>query len=140
MLTLLFLDMEGTILAHFNPEGETVNSQNYCDVLQMGLKPSIRSKRREKLRKDVILLHDNAHPHRTNQTVEIIYELGLELMEQPSYSSDLAPSDFHMFGPMEEALKGRRFSSYEEVIGAVQNRLKTQPKKKKKKKKKNFFF
>jgi hypothetical protein len=32
---------------------------------------------------------------------------------------DLAPSDFHMFSPMKEALRGRTFSSYEEVIGAV---------------------
>jgi hypothetical protein len=36
-----------------------------------------------------------------------------------------------MFGPMKEALRGRSFSSDEEVIGAVQNWLKTQPK--------NFF-
>jgi hypothetical protein len=35
-----------------------------------------------------------------------------------------------MFGPMKEALRGRRFSS-DEVIGAVQNWLKTRPK--------NFF-
>jgi len=34
---------------------------------------------------------------------------------------DLHPSDFHMFGPMKEVLKGRRFSSDDEVIGAVQN-------------------
>jgi hypothetical protein len=32
-----------------------------------------------------------------------------------------------MFGPMKEALRGRKFSS-DEVIGAVQNWLKTQPK------------
>jgi hypothetical protein len=38
---------------------------------------------------------------------------------------------FHIFGTMKEALRGRRFSSDEEVIGAVQNWLKTQPK--------NFF-
>jgi hypothetical protein len=37
-----------------------------------------------------------------------------------------------MFGPMKEALRGGRFSSDEEVIGAVQNRLKTRPK--------NVFF
>jgi hypothetical protein len=41
-------------------------------------------------------------------------------------------TDFHVFGPMKEALRGRRFSSDEEVTGAVQNWLKTQPK--------NFFF
>jgi hypothetical protein len=34
-----------------------------------------------------------------------------------------------MFGPMKEALRGRRFSSNEEVIGIMQNWLKTQTKK-----------
>jgi len=61
-----------------------------------------------------------------NQTVETVNELGFELMEQPSYSPDLAPGNFHMFGPMKEARRG--FSSDEEGIGAVQNWLKTQPK------------
>jgi hypothetical protein len=28
---------------------------------------------------------------------------------------------FHVFGPKKEALRGRKFSSYEEVIGAMQN-------------------
>jgi hypothetical protein len=51
----LFWDMEGAMLVHFTPEGETVNSQNYCDVLRRKLKPAIRSKRRGKLRKDSIL-------------------------------------------------------------------------------------
>jgi hypothetical protein len=37
-----------------------------------------------------------------------------------------------MFGPMKEALRGRRISSDEEVIGAVQNWLMTKPK--------NIFF
>jgi hypothetical protein len=41
-------------------------------------------------------------------------------------------TDFHTFDPMKEALRGRRFSSDEEVTDAVQNWLKTQPK--------NFFF
>jgi hypothetical protein len=37
-----------------------------------------------------------------------------------------------MFGPMKGALRGRRFSCDDEVIGAVQNWLKMQPK--------NFLF
>jgi hypothetical protein len=35
---------------------------------------------------------------------------------------------FHMFDPVKAALRGRRFSSDEEVIGAVQNWLKTNQK------------
>jgi histone-lysine N-methyltransferase SETMAR len=54
------------------------------------------------------------------------------MMEHPTYNPDLVPSDFHVFGPMKEALRGRRLSSDKEVIGAVQNWLKTQANK--------FFF
>jgi histone-lysine N-methyltransferase SETMAR len=120
--------MEAAILVHFTPKGETVNSQNYCDVLRTKLKPAIRSKRRGKLRKDAILLHDNARPHTANQTVETVNGFGFELMEQPPYSPDLAPSNFLIFSPMKEALRGR-FSSNEEVAGALQNWLEKQPKK-----------
>jgi hypothetical protein len=42
---------------------------------------------------------------------------------------DLPPSDFHMYGLMKEALRGRRFSSDEKVTGEMQNWLKTKPKK-----------
>jgi histone-lysine N-methyltransferase SETMAR len=125
MLTL-FWDMEGVILVHFTPKGERVNSQNYCDVLRTKPKSAIRSKRREELRKDAILLHDNVRPQTANQTVETVNEMGFELMEHPPFIPDLALSDFCMFGPMKEALRGRRFSSDEEITGAMQNWLNTQ--------------
>jgi hypothetical protein len=35
-----FWDIESAILVHFTPKGETVNGQNYCDVLRMKLKPA----------------------------------------------------------------------------------------------------
>jgi histone-lysine N-methyltransferase SETMAR len=71
-----------------------------------------------------MLLCDNARP----QTVETVNEVGFELMEHPPYSPDLTPRDFRMFDPMKEALRGRGISS-DEVIGPVQNWLKTQQKK-----------
>jgi hypothetical protein len=48
-----------------------------------------------------------------------LHFFGVILVHFTLKSPDLAPSDFHMFGPMKEALIGRRFSSDEEVIGAV---------------------
>jgi histone-lysine N-methyltransferase SETMAR len=67
------------------------------------------------------LLHDNACSHTANQTIETVNGFGFELMKLPPYSPELAPSNFHIFGPMEEGLRGRRFSSDEEVIDAGQN-------------------
>jgi len=40
----------------------------------------------------------------------------------------LAPSDFHLFGPLREALRGKRFSCDDDVTAAVHQWLRAQPK------------
>jgi histone-lysine N-methyltransferase SETMAR len=40
-------------------------------------------------------------------------------MEHPAHSPDLAPSDFHLYGPLKGALGGRRFRCVEDVKNAV---------------------
>ena len=37
----------------------------------------------------------------------------------PQYSPDLAPFDYHLFGPLKEALRSRRFTSDQELKEAV---------------------
>jgi len=39
------------------------------------------------------------------------------------------PSDFHLFGPMKEHLRGQKFADDDEVMEAVQSWLKATPKK-----------
>jgi len=86
------------------------------------LKPEIRSKRRGQLSKSTVLLHDNA------RTIEILQKSKFELLAQLPYSPDLAPSDYHLFSPLKEALRGRRFASYQELSEAVHACLAAQPK------------
>ena len=40
----------------------------------------------------------------------------------------MAPSDFHLFGPMKEHLRGQKFADDDEVMKAVQSWLKATPK------------
>jgi histone-lysine N-methyltransferase SETMAR len=54
--------------------------------------------------REVLLHHDNARPHKARATQERIRELQRELFEHPPYSSDMAPSDFHLFGPLKTTL------------------------------------
>ncbi|CAK9827626.1 Mariner Mos1 transposase [Anthophora retusa] len=61
-------------------------------------------------------------------TQECIRKLGWEILPHPPYSPDLAPSDFHMFGPLKVALRGKKFGSNEEVKIQVQMWLRQQPK------------
>jgi hypothetical protein len=69
-----------------------------------------------------------SQPSASKITLTLFWDMeGVNLVHFTLNGPDLAPSDFHMFGPMKEALRGR-FSSNEEVIGTVQNWLKTLPK------------
>lgn len=125
MMTV-FWDMKGPLLIHYTPKGQTVNSDSYCELLR-DLKPKIKTKRRGKLSKGVLLLQDNARPHTAGKTIQCIQDLGFELLEHPPYSPDLAPSDFHLFGPMKEHLRESKFSSDDEVVEAVREWLCTMP-------------
>jgi hypothetical protein len=65
------------------------------------------------------LLHDNALPHSAAAAFEAIRQLKFELLTHPPYILDLAPSNYHMLGPLKEALRGRRFTSDDEVKDTV---------------------
>jgi histone-lysine N-methyltransferase SETMAR len=106
-LMAIFWDSQGPILETYLERGTTVTSATYCDMLQRGLKPAIRSKRRGGLSEGVLLFHDNARPHTAARTLETLRKLKWEVMEHPAHSPDLAPSDFHLFEPLKEALGGR---------------------------------
>jgi len=127
MLTI-FWDSQGPILETYQERGTTVTSATCCDMLQRELKPAIRSKRNGKLSKEILLLHDSTLPHTAAHTLETVKQLKWEAMEQPPYSPDLAPSDFHLFGPLKDALRGRRFSCDDDGKAAVRQWLRVQPK------------
>ena len=76
----------------------------------------------------MLLLHDNARPHTDSNTVETINHLGFEVLEHPAYSPDLAPSGYHLFGLLKNALRGRRFSTEKDVREAVHKWLHDQTK------------
>jgi len=80
------------------------------------------------LSKKVLLHHDNACPHTAAATVETVQQLGFDHLQHPPYSPDLAPSNYRIFCPLKEALRGRRFASDKEVKEAVHTRLREQPK------------
>ncbi|UYV77361.1 hypothetical protein LAZ67_15000691 [Cordylochernes scorpioides] len=105
-----------------------MNSDLYCDILVNKLKPGIRNKRRGKLSKGVLFLHDNARPHTSCKTVSTIIKLVFEVLEHPAYSPDLAPSDYFLFGLLKKELKGKRFDSDEDVQKVVQDIFHTLPK------------
>jgi histone-lysine N-methyltransferase SETMAR len=49
--------------------------------------------------------------------------MGWTVLPHPPYSPDLAPSDFHLFGPLKDALRGRRFADDEELKHSMPEEL-----------------
>jgi histone-lysine N-methyltransferase SETMAR len=123
-----FWNVNGPILVHFQEKGQTVTNVRYSEMLVKELKPAMRSKRRGLLSKRVLLLHDSARPHTAAHTVDTLSALKFEVLKHPPYRPDLAPSDFHLFGPMKEHLRCRKFVDDNEVMGAVQSLLQATPK------------
>jgi len=92
------------------------------------LKPAIRTKCWGLLSSGVLLLYDNARPHTAIHTLQTLVKLGFTVLEHPAYSPDLAPSDYHLFGPLKDALRGCRFTSDKGVKKVVHEWLAAQPK------------
>ena len=72
-------------------------------------------------------MHDNAPAHRTPATQKKLAYLGFQYLDHPPYSPNQALSDYHLFRGPKKQLKGRYFSSEEEVIAAAETWLDGQP-------------
>ena len=74
----------------------------------------------------MLIQHYNARPHTSLRNQETITKFGWNVLPHPCYSPDLAPSDFHLLGPLKDALRGTSFEDDESVIRAVRTWLREQ--------------
>ena len=83
------------------------------------LKLAVRRKWRGLLSDGIVLFHDTACPHTVDHTAETLKKLNFELLEHPPYSPDLTPSDYHLFSPLKQVLRGRRFTTDQQLKETV---------------------
>jgi histone-lysine N-methyltransferase SETMAR len=97
------------------PKGRTFNAEHDRDNILAAL---TQLQPEDDGRKFVVHA-DNARAHTTQKYRTFCEENGLRLASHPSYSSDLAPSDFFLFGYVKERLKEMMFPSYDELFDAT---------------------
>ncbi|GFO07792.1 histone-lysine N-methyltransferase SETMAR [Plakobranchus ocellatus] len=117
---LQYRDAKGVILLDILPQGQCISPARYCSTLDR-LKEAIRRKRPGLLRRGVVLQHDNATPHSANLTQQWLQRYGWEILPHPAHSPDLAPSDFHLFGPLKRHLGGMAFEIEDDLISELRN-------------------
>ncbi|XP_046976469.1 histone-lysine N-methyltransferase SETMAR-like [Vanessa cardui] len=118
IMATIFWDSQGILLADFKERNTTITGEYYASLLHQ-LRDAIKEKRRGKLSRGVLLLHDNAPVHTAGVSKTAIKECGFTELDHPPYSPDLAPSDYYLFSKLKSDLRGKRFNTDEEVKSAV---------------------
>jgi len=67
VLTSIFWDQDGILFTDYLPKGQTINAECHSSLL-VQLKDILKEKRRGKVTKGVLFLHDNAPTHRALAT------------------------------------------------------------------------
>jgi len=122
VLAPIFWDQDSILLIDYLPKGQTINAEYYSSLL-VQLKDILKEKRRGKVTKGVLFLHNNALAHWALATQKKLAYLGFQCLDHPPYSPDLAPSDYHLFPGLKKQMEGRHFLSDAEVIAATETLL-----------------
>jgi len=104
----------------------TYTSSSYSTSIKVclnstSIKNCLKSAPHSLIGKNVVLLHDNARPHTARVTRENFLGLDWSVLPHPSYSSDHAPSDYHLFRSLQNALMETNFSNEDQVREFVKN-------------------
>lgn len=118
VMAAVFWDVRGIILVEFLPANTTVTGNYYAQQMHR-LRDAIKEKRRGLLGREVILLHDNAPPHKSLVAQAAVRDCGFAQLHHPPYSPDLAPSDYFLFPNTKRYLKGKRFESAEDIMSNI---------------------
>ena len=119
----IWWDWKGVLYYELIPENQTINSKKYCSQLDQ-LKAALDKKRPELVNRKHILFHqDNARPHVSLMTRQKLLQLGWEVLIHLPHSSDTAPSDFHLFRPLQNSLNRKNVNSWKTIKGTWNSSL-----------------
>ena len=114
VMLCIWWDWKGVPYYELLLENQTINSNRYCSQLDQ-LKAALGEKHLELVNRKRIIFHqDNARLHVSLMTSQKLLQLGWEVLIHPSYSPDIAPSDFHLFRSSQNSPNRRNFNSLED--------------------------
>ena len=119
---IIFWDKDGVLLTEYLPRGTTINGPYYASIMER-LHSVIVEKGRGKVSHGVLLLHDKAPIHKCKIVQAAIRQAGFIDLNHQAYSSDITPSDYHLFSSLKKFVRGKNFSSDDEAVTTVEEYL-----------------
>ena len=117
VMATIFWESHGIILIDCLQKGKIITGEYYASLLDRF--DAILKEKRSHLAKKVLFHHDNIPAHTSAIATAKLFDLRYETLSHPPYSPDLAPTDYLLFPNMKTWLRGKRFSSNEEIIAAT---------------------
>ena len=102
VMATVFWDAQGVIMLDFLAKKSTITGAYYANLLDQ-LRTAIREKHRGKISKEILLQQDNVRVHTCKIAIDAVDRNVYELIPQPAYSPDLAPSDYFLFTNLKKA-------------------------------------
>ncbi|UYV72446.1 hypothetical protein LAZ67_9003181 [Cordylochernes scorpioides] len=124
-MIIVFFDIRGIVHWEFVPQGQTVNSAFYLEVLRR-LKRRIAHVRTD-IKDTVKLHHDNATSHTAFIITNFLARSNTPVIPHPPYSPDLAPCDFFLFPRFKREMKGKHWETVENIQHHVTTFLRSIP-------------
>jgi len=121
LMLCIWWDQLGVMYYELLKPNETITGALYRTQL-MRLSRALKEKRVHYYSRHdkIILLHDNARPHVAAPVKTYLETLkDGEVLPYPSYSPDIAPSDYHLFRSMTYGLSEQHFTSYEDIKNCI---------------------
>ncbi|KAI6647818.1 Histone-lysine N-methyltransferase SETMAR-like [Oopsacas minuta] len=115
----IFFRSSGFIEAVALEDRKTITADWHTTVCLPKVITAIESQIEKTGIRGILLHHDNASSHTVIRTREFLENSGLKTLPHPPYSPDLAPCDFWLFPRLKDQLRGRRYSTNEELRGAL---------------------
>jgi hypothetical protein len=67
----------------------------------------------------IVLIYDNACPHTVPRIPALLDHFNSGLYDHPSYSTDLAASDYRLFTQLKNWMESQRFSNTEQLMEGI---------------------
>lgn len=109
-MVLCFFDSKGLIYTNYVPRGTTVNANYIVEALGRFMK-IFKEKRPITAAGDWFLHWDNAPVHTAAVVQDWLAARGVQVIDHPPYSPDLAPADFFLFPKVKSVLAGKTLTA-----------------------------
>ena len=121
-MMIIFRNNDGVLLTEYLPRGTTINGPCYASIVER-LHSVIVEKGRGKVSHGVLLLHDNAPIGKCKIVQAAIQRAGFIELNHPTYSLDIAPTNYHPLSNLKKFVRLKNFSSDDEAVTTAEDYL-----------------